>query len=97
MDETISITKSRSTKEMEETIKMADQTTQGIADKLTSIYTRIHDKSEKLKHHQEIVCTIYCKLLTFHYIIYVLFFHALLIWFTVKEVEKSSWIWKKII
>ena len=24
---------------------------------------KLHDKSEKLKHHQEIVCTIYCKLL----------------------------------
>ncbi|CAB5186913.1 unnamed protein product [Rhizophagus irregularis] len=55
LDENILMTKSRSTKEMEETINLADQTTQEIADKLTSIHTRIHDKSEKLKHHQEIL------------------------------------------
>ncbi|GES92723.1 hypothetical protein GLOIN_2v1596932 [Rhizophagus clarus] len=55
LDENILMTKSRSTKEMEETINLADQTTQGIADKLTSIHTRIHEKSEKLKHHQEIL------------------------------------------
>lgn len=61
---------------MEETINLADQTTQEIADKLTSIHTRIYDKSEKLKHHQEIVCiiTTYIKLLAFYYIIYVLDF-----------------------
>jgi len=59
LDENISMTKSRSTKEMEENINMAGQTTQRIADKLTLIYTRIHDKSEKLKHYQEIVCITY--------------------------------------
>jgi hypothetical protein len=41
---------------MEETINMADQTTQGIANKLTSIRTRIRDKSEILKQHQQLVC-----------------------------------------
>jgi hypothetical protein len=54
--ETISVTKSRSTKEMEETINMTDKTTQGIADKLTSIRTRIRDKSETLKQHHQLVC-----------------------------------------
>ena len=52
------MTRSRSTKEMEETINMADQTTQGIAEKLTSIRTRIRDKSEILKQHQQLVCII---------------------------------------
>ncbi|RIA86713.1 hypothetical protein C1645_320268 [Glomus cerebriforme] len=55
LNETISVTKSRSTKEMEETINLADQTTQGIADKLPSIRTRIRDKSEKLKEHQQLL------------------------------------------
>ncbi|CAI2174487.1 20713_t:CDS:2 [Funneliformis geosporum] len=57
MDESISVTRSRSTKEMEETINMADQTTRGIANKLTYIRTRIRDKNERLKQHQQLVRT----------------------------------------
>ncbi|CAG8568475.1 3907_t:CDS:2 [Funneliformis mosseae] len=58
LDESISVTKSRSTKEMEETINVADQTTQGIADRLNLIRTRIRDKSERLKQHQQLLTTL---------------------------------------
>ncbi len=57
------MTRSRATKEMEEYINIAYQTTQGIADNLPLIRMRIRNKSERLKQHQQLVYIyIYIKL-----------------------------------
>ncbi|CAG8687267.1 28231_t:CDS:10 [Gigaspora margarita] len=53
LNEKISVTGSRSTKEMEETIDITNRATETIAEKLASIHTRIRDKHEILKQHQQ--------------------------------------------
>ncbi|CAG8772030.1 13840_t:CDS:2, partial [Racocetra persica] len=53
LNEKISVTDSRSTKEMEETIDIASRTTETIAERLKSISTRIRDKNEVLKQYQQ--------------------------------------------
>ncbi|CAG8467436.1 8914_t:CDS:2 [Diversispora eburnea] len=57
LDESISLTRSRSIKEMEKTIDTANGTTERIVEKMPSIRSRINDKSEVLKQQQELLTT----------------------------------------
>ncbi|RHZ44204.1 hypothetical protein Glove_750g4 [Diversispora epigaea] len=57
LDESISLTRSRSIKEMEETINTANKTTESIVEKMPSIRSRINDKSEVLKQQQKLLTT----------------------------------------
>ncbi|CAH1761314.1 1052_t:CDS:2 [Entrophospora sp. SA101] len=58
LDEMISLTHSRSMKDMENTINTANETTKEISDKLVLIKNQIKAKSEILKQHQHLLSSL---------------------------------------